>query len=109
MYEFAILALGGLVVAKSVDILRGLRSFNATAVTFVSMVVGVAYAFGFDFSLFAAWDVGVREAWMGTVATGLFMGGMAGAWHHTLGVMREWAHRSHGEASEIEARLHRAA
>lgn len=110
VYEFAILVLGGLVVAKTVDFLRNpLKDVSKAAVVLLAMAVGVGYAYLFDYSIFAAWGVDVRAAWIGTLATGLFMGGLAGAWHQVLGMAREWAHRYHGEATEIEARLGRAA
>lgn len=111
MYEFAILALGGLIVAKSVDLLGhlGLEGMHKAAKLFVSAVVGFAYAYLFDYSVFAAWDVAVRSEFVGTLGTGLFMAGLAGVWHEALVLMREWAHRYHGEATEIEARMHRAA
>jgi hypothetical protein len=110
VYEFAILAFGGLITAKTVDLLRHLtKEMQKAGVLFLSAAAGVGYAFLLDFSLFAHWGVGVRADWIGTLATGLFMGGLAGAWHEGLGVMREWAHRYHGEATEIEARMHRAA
>lgn len=111
MYEFAILALGGLLVAKTVDFLGHLapKDVHRSAKLLVAAVAGVAYAYFFDYSLFAAWDTTVRSDWIGTVATGLFMAGVASVWHELLGLMRERAHRYHGEASEIEARIHRAA
>lgn len=110
MYEFAILLLGGLVTAKAVDFLRGLaKEMHGSGVLLLTGLVGVGVAFLMDFSIFTGWGVAVRADWVGTLLTGLFMGGLAGAWHHSLGMMREWAHRYHGEATEIEARLHRAA
>lgn len=110
MYELGIIVFGGLVTAKTVDFVRHLvKDLNKAMVLFLAALVGVGYAYLFDFSVFAEWAIGVRADWIGTLATGLFMGGLAGGWHEALGVMREWAHRYHGEASEIEARLQRAA
>ena len=110
MYELGILLFGALVTAKTVDFARHLyKDMNKAMVVLVAMLMGAGYAYLFDFSLFAGWGVGVRTDWMGTLATGLFMGGLAGGWHEVLGVMREWAHRYHGEATEIEQRIKRAA
>src|SRR5690242_19084533 len=109
MYELGILVLGGLVTAKTVDLCRhALKDVNKAMVLFASAAVGVAYAFLMNYSLFSGWHIGVRADWIGIAMSGLFMAGVAGAWHEMLGMMREWAHRYHGEATEIEARLKRA-
>lgn len=110
MHEFAILLFGGLITAKSVDFVRHLvRDMHKGVVLLVSGLIGVGYAFLASYSLYAAWGVSVRSSWVGTTMTGLFMAGIAGGWHELLEVMREWAHRYHGEATEIESRLQRAA
>ena len=110
MYEFGIVLLGGLITAKTVDVLRHLgKDVSKAGVVFLSALCGVGYAYLFDYSLFAGWGIAVRADWIGTLATGLFMGGLAGAWHQALGLMREFAHRYHGEATEIETRVKRAA
>lgn len=110
MYELAVMLFGGLVTAKTVDFVRHLvKDMNKAMVLFLSGLVGVGYAFLLDYSVFAGWGIAVRTEWLGTIGTGLFLAGLAGGWHEFLGVLREWAHRYHGEATEIEARLHRAA
>ncbi len=111
MYEFAIVALGGLLVAKTVEFLGRLapNEVHTSVKLFAAALAGVAYAYLFDYSLFGAWDIGVRSAWIGTVATGLFMAVVASVWHEALELMRGRAHRYRGEASEIDARMQRAA
>lgn len=111
MYEFAIMLFGGLLVMKTVDLFRGLTKEldRKGGMVFFAALVGVGYAYLFDFSLFAAWNASVRADWIGTLATGLFLGALAGSWHTVLNWVHEWAHRYHSEASETEARLHRAA
>jgi hypothetical protein len=109
MYEFAILVLAGLATAKTVDLLRSFaKDLPKSGVLLATMAVGVAYAYLLGFSVFAGWGVDVRSGTIGTVGTGLFMAGLAGAWHQSLAMLREHAHRSHGEASAIEARVRAA-
>lgn len=110
MYEFGVLMLGALLTAKTVDFVGHVyKDLSAAGKLVLAAVAGTAYAYLFDFSLFAGWGVSVSSDTVGTVGTGLFMMGLAGFWHELLGLMREWAHRYHGEASEIEARIRRAA
>ena len=111
MYEFAILLLGGALVLKTVDFLGHLspKELGRGMSVLVSAIVGVVYAVLFDYSVFAAWGVSVRSAVIGVIATGLFMSALADVWREMLALFHEWAHRYQGEASEIEARLSRAA
>jgi hypothetical protein len=110
MYEFVILALGGLVAAKSVDLVRHLaKEVERLGVLLLWFAAGVGFAYLVDFSIFSAWGVGARSSAIGTLVTGLMVGAFAAVWHEVLGLVREFTHRYQGEASEIEARLHRAA
>ena len=111
MYEFAILLLGGALVLKTVDFLAGLspKEMGRGMAVLVSAIIGIVYAYLFDYSVFAAWDIDVRSATIGVLATGLFMSALADVWREMLALFHEWAHRYQGEASEIEARLGRAA
>ena len=109
MYELGMLALFGLATAKTVDFTHHLyKDMKPSFTLFLSALLGVAYSYVFDFSLFAGWGIGVRYSWLGYVGTGLFMMGMATLWHHALGMMKEWAHHHHGEAEAIESKLRAA-
>lgn len=110
MYEFAILLFSGLALCKAVDVWRHYaKGLDAGMHMLATLGLGVGLAYLLDYSMFAAWGVSVRSEHVGNIVTGFVMAGFAGAWHQALGLMREWAHRYHGEASEIEARLRRAA
>ncbi|HUQ62643.1 MAG TPA: hypothetical protein VM121_02680 [Acidimicrobiales bacterium] len=87
MYEFAVIALLGLAVLKVAELLEefvpGLARFH-TFLTFLLAVTAVVVA---DYSMFAGYDIALREAWMGTWATGLIVGSMASAWSAVLGFL----------------------
>ncbi|HVE92735.1 MAG TPA: hypothetical protein VNE62_10640 [Actinomycetota bacterium] len=110
MYEFTILLLGGLLTLKTVDLLDHLtpKSMHAAAAVVVSALIGIGYAFLFDFSVFAAWDIGVRSEVVGTIATGLFMSALASVWPAMLGAVSGWIHRDEPQRAG-ETRLTQAA
>ena len=84
MYDFAILALLALAVVKLVDFVcellnsKGLRS----PLTFVA-AVGLAVLL--DYSMFAGWDVAIRDADVGTWVTGFAIAGLTVPWRAMFG------------------------
>lgn len=110
MYEFAIVALLGLAVYKTVDFLTGLTKMDEPAIrTLSTLGLGVVATWLLDYSVFAAWGVNIREAWMGPVFSGLIVGGFAYVWHEALGALEGYGRRARDEALEIENRIPRAA
>ncbi len=88
MYQFATVALLGLVVLKLTDLLVELVPAVArfrTVTTFVLAVVGVAVL---DYSLLGGFGITLRDADMGTWVTGLIVGSLASAWQAALGWLR---------------------
>lgn len=85
MYEFAVVALLGLTTLKVADVLvesvPGLTKLR----TLLTFTIAVIVAVALDHSMFAGFGIPVREAWMGTVGTGLVIGALAGAWSALLG------------------------
>ena len=85
MYQFAVVALLGLAVLKVVDLIEelvpGLARFRAVA----TFVVAVAAVVALDYSVFAGFDVTLRDATIGTWVTGLIVGSLASAWQAALG------------------------
>jgi hypothetical protein len=85
MYEFAVVALLGLATLKVVDLLTelvpGLTPFR-TLLTFTTAVAGVV---ALDYSVFGGFGIEVREAWIGTLVTGLIAGSLATAWSAVFG------------------------
>ena len=84
MYDFAILALLALAVVKLVDFVceltnsKGMRS----PLTFVA-AVGLAVLL--DYSMFAGWDVAIRDADVGTWVTGFAIAGLTVPWRALCG------------------------
>ena len=99
MYEFATVTLLGLALAQIVELVGRLRSFERPTRLFAGITLGVATAWALDYSLLAGWGIQVREAWMGLVATGLIIAGMASVWRSVLGTL--------GARGEDEATPHR--
>ncbi len=111
MHEFAILLLGGLLTLKTVDLFDHLTPsrMHGAAATLLSALIGIGYAFLLDFSVFSAWDVGVRSELIGILATGLFMSALAAVWPALLGAVHGWIHRDDTSSAGAEPRLTQAA
>ena len=105
MYHFAVVALLGLAVLKVVDLLEdfipGLTKFH-TLITF-ALAIGACVAA--DYSMFRGWGIQLRSQWMGPVATGLVIGGVATLWHEAVGFVTSYARRAYDEGAEIERRI----
>src|SRR5947209_19475926 len=85
MYPFAVVALLGLAVLGVTNLLQELVPGLVRFRRFVTLAVAVGAAVAIDYSLFAGFHVGVREAWMGPLFTGLIVGSLATAWQAVLG------------------------
>ncbi len=85
MYTFAVVTLFGLVALKITDLLVDLVPGLGRARTLVTFSLAVVVAVGLDYSIFRGFGITVRDAWMGTVGTGLVIGSLAGAWESLLG------------------------
>ncbi len=85
MYEFAVVTLLGLVALKVTDLVVD----NAPGVdrirTLLTFALAIVLAVALDYSLFEGFGITVREAWMGTVGTGLVIGSLSSAWAALLG------------------------
>ncbi len=85
MYTFAVVTLFGLVALKVTDLLVDLVPGLDRARTLLTFTLAVVIAVALDYSIFLGFGITVREAWMGTVGTGLVIGSLAGAWAALLG------------------------
>jgi len=85
MYEFTVVALFGLVALKVTDLLVDQFAGMDRIRTLLTFTLGILAAVALDYSLFRGFGITVREAWMGTVGTGLVIGSLAGAWATLLG------------------------
>ncbi|MFN2504574.1 MAG: hypothetical protein ABR540_10170 [Acidimicrobiales bacterium] len=87
MYEFAVLALLGLATLKVVDLVTELAPGIVRVRTLATFVLALVAIVALDHSMFSSFGVTVREAWVGTVLTGLVVGSLAGAWQAVLGYL----------------------
>lgn len=111
MHHFAIVALLGLALWKTVGFLVGAfgKDLTSTVRAFMTLGLGVVAAYLLDYSLFAGWGVDIRSTDMGLIFTGLIAGSMAYVWHEVLGLVEAYGRRNRDEAREIERRAPRAA
>ena len=84
MYDFMIVALLGLAVLKLTDLVVQLVPKLDRGAVLLRFAVAVAGVVALDYSLFAGFDITVREPWMGLWATGLIVGAMASVWNAML-------------------------
>ena len=85
MYEFAVVTLLGLVALKVTDlVIENVPGLDRIRTLF-TFTLGIVMTLALDYSMFAGFGVTVREAWMGTVGTGLVVGSLAAAWSALLG------------------------
>jgi hypothetical protein len=102
MHEFAILAFGGLVVWLVHKLLSQYgRELTKASGVILTMALGVGFAYLVNYSLFAAWGIGVRNEAIGTVVTGFMVAGIALLWEEAIGFFRSYATKEHGEAKKL--------
>lgn len=87
MYEFAVVALLGLATYKVTDLVSDLVPGVGKLRTLSTFVIAVLGVVALDFSVFEGFGIAVREAWVGTLFTGLIVGSMAAAWQALLGYL----------------------
>jgi hypothetical protein len=85
METFAVTVLLGLAVLPVVDALVDLAPGLTRRDGIVTIALAVAGVFALDYSLFEGFGVDLREAWIGTLLTGLAVAGVAGVWRAILG------------------------
>jgi hypothetical protein len=85
MYEFAVVALLGLVVLKVTDLLVDNAPGLDRIRTLLTFTLAVVFAVALDHSMFEGFGIAVREEWMGVVGTGLVIGSLSSVWSALLG------------------------
>jgi hypothetical protein len=100
MYQFAILAAGGLAVWLVGKLLaqHGPDMARVSSVVLMCML-GVGYAYLVDYSLFSGWHATVRNDTIGHVVTGFIVAGVAMLWDEAIDFMHAWS-SDHGEAKK---------
>lgn len=72
MYEFAVIVLLGIGTFKVVDMLNEYVDLTKVQ-SILTIALGAIVAWALGFSIFAAWDIGVRSETLGYVGTGLML------------------------------------
>ena len=96
MYTFAVTLLLGLALFKIVDLVEDLVPGLAKLHNAVTMALGVVGVYALDYSLFEGFGVSLREAWMGTLFTGLVVAGTTSVWRAVF----HWLGTAEGEEPE---------
>ena len=109
MYQFATVALLGLIVAHLVELIGRVRPISLTARTMLAILMGLGIAWATDYSVFAGWGIQFRELWMGPVATGLVIAGLAAVWNQVLGFLGAYAGARTPRSTEPETHVTRVA
>ena len=105
MYEFAVVTLLGLVALKVTDLLVDNAPGLDRIRTLLTFSLAIVFAIALDFSMFDGYGIAVREAWMGTVATGLVIGSLSSAWSALLGWFGTTSVRTDTKAGNGRARI----
>jgi hypothetical protein len=87
MYDFAIVALLALGTVKLVDFLSDHVSPLQAWRSLLTFVVAVGAVIALDYSLFAGFDIAVRDDTLGTWVTGFMVAGMTVAWRAVFGFL----------------------
>ena len=83
--------------------LRRQPAFTLAAVVTFALAIGAAVAL--DFSVFAGYDIAVRETWMGTWGTGLIIGSLATVWQALFGFLGASGRETPVEHRDTRARV----
>jgi hypothetical protein len=105
MYHFALAALLALATLKVVDMLVGLVPTASRGRALLTFALAIGAAVALDFSVFAGYDIPVRETWMGTWGTGLIIGSLAAAWQALFGFLGAWGRETPVEHRDTRARV----
>jgi len=99
VYNFAIVALLGLATYKTVDFVLSLLGMELPSAvkTFITLGTGVLAVELLDYSVFAAWHIPVRDAWMGPFFTGLMVGALTYVWPAVISAVGNIAGRGSSE------------
>lgn len=105
MYQFAVVALLGLAVLKVVDLVEELVPGTARFRTLATFVLAVAAVVAIDYSVFAGFDIALRESTMGPWVTGVIVGSLASVWHAVLSWLRSPERLTHDTTRPERARI----
>ncbi len=85
MYHFALVALMALAVVKTVDFLTDTLAMLRPYRSLMTFALAVAAVIVADYSLFAGFDIAVRDETYGTWLTGFMVAGLTVPWRALFG------------------------
>jgi hypothetical protein len=85
MYEFAVVALLALAILKVTDFLSDLVPFLEKFRSVIALVLALVVVVGLDYSLFAGWNIELRDAMYGSWVTAFVVWGMTVPWRAVFG------------------------
>ncbi len=85
MYDFAIVALMALAVVKTVDFLTDSIPMLRTSRSLMTFALAIGAVLVADYSLFAGFDIAVRNATLGIWMTGFMVAGLTVPWRALFG------------------------
>lgn len=97
MHDFVVLIFLGLAVFKIVDVLEELIPDVTKMHTLVTLVLALVGVYALDYSMFAGYDIALRDGDMGVWVTGLFVFGTTSLWRAVL----HWLGSAEGEEPEV--------
>ena len=97
MHDFTIVVLLSLALWKTVDTLEDIVPGMARLHNLFTIALGVAAAVALDYSMFRGFHVVLRDAWMGSWATGFAIAGTTSAWR----ALFHWFGSNEGDAPEV--------
>ncbi|HCU95060.1 MAG TPA: hypothetical protein DHU96_21065 [Actinobacteria bacterium] len=102
MYAFAIMSLLGLGALAVMRIFNRYVSLATELQALALVLLGIGGAWLINLSLFLAWGVPVRWAWVGTTLTGVIIAGTAYFWGVILDFFGGFARKAVDEAEKLE-------
>ena len=88
-----------------VDLLEGLSPSVSRVRALLTFALAIGVAVALDFSVFAGYNIPVRETWMGTWGTGLIIGALAAAWQVLFGFLGTESRAAPADHRDTRARV----
>jgi hypothetical protein len=109
MYQFAVVALLALAILKVVDFLTDIVPILERFRSLLALVLAVVTVVWLDYSLFAGWDIAVRDARLGVWMTAFVVWGLTVPWRAVFGWLTHDRANSDESLGVHTATFHRAA
>ena len=106
MDVFAVAVLMGLGIWVLGMIFDRLLSLYRELWPLATVIAGIGIAWLVDFNMFALYELGVREEWIGILVTGLIIGGIGLFWREFVGLLGSLFRKYSDQAETLEREHH---